>query len=86
MDDDFQNSGAYQYFFGEAVEITKRIEEYRREHGRIDDYPVPAVLEMFAIDENIVVPRAIHIKTELETNTHSNAVSHASSFNLRSIT
>lgn len=36
--DDFQNSGAYQYFFGEADKITKRIEEYRRQHGRIDDY------------------------------------------------
>lgn len=43
--DDFQNSGAYQYFFGEADEITKRIEEYRRQHGRIDDYPVPVCTE-----------------------------------------
>ncbi|XP_010495098.1 PREDICTED: RING finger protein 44-like [Camelina sativa] len=38
---DSQSSSGYQYLFGEADEITKRLEEYHRERGRVDDYPVP---------------------------------------------
>ncbi|CAL9229492.1 unnamed protein product [Arabidopsis halleri] len=37
---DSQNSGGYNYFFGEADEITRKIEEYQRERGRVDDSPV----------------------------------------------
>ncbi|ESQ40658.1 hypothetical protein EUTSA_v10015609mg [Eutrema salsugineum] len=37
--DDSQSSSLYNYLFGEADEITKRIEEYRTQHGRNDDSP-----------------------------------------------
>lgn len=37
---DSQDCGGYNYLFGEADEITKRIEEYRRNRGRIDDSPM----------------------------------------------
>ncbi|XP_023637691.1 uncharacterized protein LOC17883364 [Capsella rubella] len=41
---EFQNSDGYNYLFGEADEITKRLEEYHRERGRVlDDSQVPHV-------------------------------------------
>lgn len=39
--EDSQSSGGYQYLFGEADEITRKLEEYHRERGRVDDSPVP---------------------------------------------
>ncbi|KAF8091936.1 hypothetical protein N665_0431s0005 [Sinapis alba] len=36
---DSQSSRGYNYLFGEADEITKRIEKNRRQHGRTDDTP-----------------------------------------------
>ncbi|VVB07329.1 unnamed protein product [Arabis nemorensis] len=40
---DSEGCGGYDYLFGEADAITKKIEEYHRNCGRIDDSPVPVV-------------------------------------------
>ncbi|CAA0401206.1 unnamed protein product [Arabidopsis thaliana] len=37
---DSQSSSGYNYFFGEADEITRKIEEYQRERGRVNNSPV----------------------------------------------